>query len=513
MVNYIAVLDFGSQYTQLIARRVRELNVYAEIIPFNRVPDLDDPFLKGIILSGSPFSVTAENALHPNLEEIVNKRPILGICYGAQYLTQYFGGVVAKSDKREYGPAKLSLTNNSELLSNVEMETQIWMSHGDSIKTPAESFEVIAKTKDIPVAAFESKEGAFEQKIVGVQFHPEVTHTVQGKKILENFVLNYCHCKPDWNSQSFIEKTVKEIKEQVGDKKVIMGLSGGVDSSVAAVLIHQAIGDQLTCIFLNNGLLRKNEFQEVIDSYEHLNLQLKGIDASDAFLSELEGVSDPEKKRKIIGRVFIEVFSSEADKIEDAVFLGQGTIYPDVIESLSVVGPSVTIKSHHNVGGLPEKLNLSLVEPLRMLFKDEVRKVGRTLGMRKELIERHPFPGPGLAIRILGEITRDNVKLTQEADAIFINHLKDSGYYDKVWQAGAILLPVKSVGVMGDERTYELTCALRAVVSLDGMTANWAELPHSLLAKISNDIINKVKGINRVVYDISTKPPSTIEWE
>jgi len=513
MVNYIAVLDFGSQYTQLIARRVRELNVYAEIIPYNRVPALDDPYLKGIILSGSPFSVTASNALHPELDKMVNKVPILGICYGAQYITQYFGGTVAKSDKREYGPAELSLSASSDFLDGFNSNTQIWMSHGDSIVTPAPNFDIIAKTKDIPVAAFESKADAFEYPILGVQFHPEVTHTVEGKKILENFVVKYCKCPQDWNSQSFIEKTVKEIKEQVGDKKVIMGLSGGVDSSVAAVLIHQAIGDQLTCIFLNNGLLRKNEFQEVIDSYDHLDLQLKGIDASEAFLSELEGVSDPEQKRKIIGRVFIEVFSAEADKIADANFLGQGTIYPDVIESLSVVGPSVTIKSHHNVGGLPDKLNLELVEPLRMLFKDEVRKVGRTLGMRKELIERHPFPGPGLAIRILGDITRDKVALTQEADAIFINHLKDSGYYDKVWQAGAILLPVKSVGVMGDERTYELTCALRAVVSLDGMTAQWAELPHSLLAKISNDIINKVKGINRVVYDISTKPPSTIEWE
>jgi len=513
MVNYISILDFGSQYTQLIARRIREMDVYAEIIPFNKLPDLDDANLVGIVLSGSPFSVTAENALHPDLESIINKKPILGICYGAQYLTQHFGGVVANSDKREYGQASLKLEQDSTLLSGIGDDSQIWMSHADSIVSPAPVFDVIAKTDSIPVAAFQGKEGQFEKPILGVQFHPEVTHSLQGKDILRNFVLNICNAKQQWSSASFINKTVAELQERIGDKQVIIGLSGGVDSSVAAMLLQKAIGERLHCIFINNGLLRQGEFEEVIDSYQNMNLNLIPVDASQEFLTELAGVTDPEKKRKIIGRVFIEVFEKESKKLENVDFLAQGTIYPDVIESLSVVGPSVTIKSHHNVGGLPDILNLEIVEPLKMLFKDEVRIVGKALGIKEELVGRHPFPGPGLAIRILGEITEERVALLQKADKIFIDLLRSSGYYDKVWQAGAILLPIKSVGVMGDERTYENTCAIRCVVSVDGMTAKWAELPYELLGKISNDIINKVKGINRVVYDISTKPPATIEWE
>ncbi len=513
MVNYISILDFGSQYTQLIARRIREMDVYAEIIPFNKLPDLEDDNLKGVILSGSPFSVTAENALHPDLEAIVNKKPILGICYGAQYLTNHFGGVVANSDKREYGQASLKLEKDSTLLSGIGNDSQIWMSHADSIVTPAPVFDIIASTESIPVAAFQGKAGQFEKPILGVQFHPEVTHSLQGKDILRNFVLDICQSKQEWSSASFIKKTVGELQEKIGDKQVIIGLSGGVDSTVASVLLQKAIGKRLHAIFINNGLLRHNEFEEVIESYQNMDLNLIPVDASEAFLSELAGVTDPEKKRKIIGRVFIEVFEREAKKLKDVDFLAQGTIYPDVIESLSVVGPSVTIKSHHNVGGLPDLLNLEIVEPLRMLFKDEVRTVGKALGIKHELVGRHPFPGPGLAIRILGEITHERVALLQKADKVFIDHLKSSGYYEKVWQAGAILLPIKSVGVMGDERTYENTCALRCVVSVDGMTAKWAELPYDLLGKISNDIINKVKGINRVVYDISTKPPATIEWE
>ena len=513
MVNYISILDFGSQYTQLIARRIRELGVYAEIIPFNKLPELEDENLKGVILSGSPFSVTAENALHPDLEAIINKKPILGICYGAQYLTNHFGGIVANSDKREYGQAQLNIEQESSLLAGITEDSPIWMSHADSIVTPASVFEIIASTNSIPVAAFQGKEGQFEKPILGVQFHPEVTHSIQGKDILKNFVIDICQAKQEWSSESFIQKTVGELKERIGDKQVIIGLSGGVDSSVAAVLLQKAIGKRLHCIFINNGLLRANEFESVIDSYQNMDLNLIPVDASEAFLSELAGVKDPEKKRKIIGRVFIEVFERESKKLKDVSFLAQGTIYPDVIESISVVGPSVTIKSHHNVGGLPDILNLEIVEPLRMLFKDEVRRVGTTLGIKKELIGRHPFPGPGLAIRILGEITAERVALLQKADKVFIDHLKSSGYYDKVWQAGAILLPIKSVGVMGDERTYENTCALRCVGSVDGMTAKWSELPYDLLGEISNDIINKVKGINRVVYDISTKPPATIEWE
>jgi len=513
MVNYISILDFGSQYTQLIARRIREMDVYAEIIPFNKLPDLEDENLKGVILSGSPFSVTAENALHPDLQAIINKKPLLGICYGAQYLTNYFGGVVTSSNKREYGPATLQLVGDSPLLKGINSDSQIWMSHADSIVSTAPAFDVVASTSSIPVAAFQSKKGEFDQPVLGVQFHPEVTHSLEGKKILRNFVLDMCGCKQDWSSKSFIEKTVGELKDRIGDDKVIIGLSGGVDSTVAATLLQQSIGKNLYAIFINNGLLRKDEFTEVIDSYQSMNLNLIPVDASQEFLSQLEGISDPEKKRKTIGRVFIEVFEREAKKLDNVKYLAQGTIYPDVIESLSVVGPSVTIKSHHNVGGLPDLLNLEIVEPLRMLFKDEVRRVGTALGIKKELIGRHPFPGPGLSIRILGPISQERVELLQLADKIYIDHLRSSGQYDKIWQAGAILLPVKSVGVMGDERTYEFTVALRAVVSEDGMTAKWAELPYDLLADISNDIINKVKGINRVVYDISTKPPATIEWE
>ncbi len=513
MADYISVLDFGSQYTQLIARRIREMNVYAEIIPYSKLPDLDDDKLKGVILSGSPFSVTAENALHPELETLINKKPILGICYGAQYLTQYFGGKVAKSEKREYGSAELDICNGSILFEKVENHSQIWMSHGDSILETAPNFNVIAKTDSIPVAAFASNPGEFQNEILGVQFHPEVTHSIGGKTILENFVFNICKSKADWSADSFVEKTVSDLKALIGEEEVIIGLSGGVDSTVAARLLQMAIGDKLKCIFINNGLLRYDEFNEVVENYASMNLNLYPVDASREFLTELEGVTDPEEKRKIIGRVFIEIFERESKQFESATFLAQGTIYPDVIESLSVVGPSVTIKSHHNVGGLPDKLNLKIVEPLRMLFKDEVRRVGKSLKLDPKLLGRHPFPGPGLAIRILGNITEEKVLLLQKADKIYIDHLRQSGYYDKVWQAGTILLPVKSVGVMGDERTYEFTIALRAVVSEDGMTAKWAELPYNLLADISNDIINKVKGINRVVYDISTKPPSTIEWE
>jgi len=514
MVDYIHILDFGSQYTQLIARRVRELNVYAEIIPFDRMPSLDDPKCKGIILSGSPFSVNGERLLETNLQAIIDKKPVLGICYGAQYLNKYFNGVVSKSEKREYGKASIVLNGRSSpLFQDIENGSQVWMSHADSVDHLSDQFEVIAKTDSIPVAGFRSKKGIFNNPVYGVQFHPEVTHTLEGKKLLENFVIQICEAKEEWTPASFIEKTIKELKETVGDKEVIIGLSGGVDSSVAAVLLHRAIGDKLKCIFINNGLLRKNEFEEVIESYQGMNLNLFPIDATDQFISRLDGESDPEKKRKTIGNVFIEVFEAQAKTHNKAQFLAQGTIYPDVIESSSVIGPSMTIKSHHNVGGLPEKMNLSVVEPLRSLFKDEVRKVGKELGIKQDLIGRHPFPGPGLSIRILGAISLDKIKLLQEADKIYIDHLKRSGWYDKVWQAGAILLPVKSVGVMGDERTYEFTLALRCVNSSDGMTAEWSKLPHELLATISNDIINKVPGINRVVYDISTKPPATIEWE
>lgn len=512
MKEKILILDFGSQYTQLIARRVREIEVYCEILPYNKIPELTED-IKAVILSGSPFSVKEDDALQVELDQLLGKVPVLGICYGAQYIANYCGGVVERSSKREYGKAELQVVKSDDFFEGVAKASQIWMSHGDSIYEVPEDFEIIAKTNSIPVAAYKAKEGKYKQPVYAIQFHPEVYHSTEGKLILENFIRRISGLKQKWTPAQFVEDTVDRLKAQLGDDKVILGLSGGVDSSVAAFLLHKAIGPNLNCIFLNNGLLRKDEFTEVLESYKDKGLNVKGVDASEEFLSELNGVSDPEKKRKIIGRVFIEVFTKESKLINGAKWLAQGTIYPDVIESVSVHGPSVTIKSHHNVGGLPDKLDLKIVEPLRMLFKDEVRKVGREIGLDPELINRHPFPGPGLAIRILGAISKDKVKLCQEADAIYIKNLRESGWYDKVWQAGAILLPVQSVGVMGDERTYEFTIALRAVNSVDGMTAEWSPLPHELLAKISSDIINNVKGINRVVYDISTKPPATIEWE
>ena len=513
MTEKILILDFGSQYTQLIARRLRELNVFCEIVPYNKFPK-NDPFIKGVVLSGSPFSVLEEKALQIDLSEIVGHYPVLAVCYGAQYIAHKMGGKVTRSEHREYGKAMLQAEAASdELLGGLASVSQVWMSHGDTIIELPEEFEIIAHTEDIPVAAYKSKEGAFDYPVYCLQFHPEVYHSLCGKDILSNFIHKVVKCKADWTPAHFVEDSVASLKAKLGNDKVLMGLSGGVDSTIAATLIHKAIGDNLYCIFLDNGLLRKGEFEEVLDSYEHMGLNIKGVRAGKEFLSELEGVSDPEKKRKIIGRVFIEVFDAEAKKIEGVKWLGQGTIYPDVIESVSVHGPSVTIKSHHNVGGLPDTLNLKIVEPLRMLFKDEVRRVGTQMGVNDELVGRHPFPGPGLAIRVLGPISEDKVKLCQEADAIFINNLRKHGLYDKVWQAGAILLPVQSVGVMGDERTYEFTVALRCVNSVDGMTAEWSNLPYDFLATVSSEIINQVKGINRVVYDISTKPPATIEWE
>ncbi len=507
----IVILDFGSQYTQLIARRLRELSVYSVIQPYNKEIAWSDE-VKGVILSGSPFSVNDPNALQIDLEKIVGKVPLLGICYGAQYLSKYYGGVVGKSDKREYGKANLHVQDQGELLEGFPEKSQVWMSHGDTIKSLPDQFEIICTTEDIPVAGFKSKENAFDKPVYAFQFHPEVVHSKFGSTLLGNF-LKVAECKRDWSPDTFVISTISNLKATLGEDSVLMGLSGGVDSTVAASILHEAIGDRLHCLFLNNGLLRQDEFDEVLESYKKMNLNVIGVDATDEFLSELDGVSDPEKKRKIIGRVFIEVFEREAKKIPNIKWLGQGTIYPDVIESVSVHGPSVTIKSHHNVGGLPEKLNLKIVEPLRMLFKDEVRKAGKVIEVPEDILQRHPFPGPGLAIRILGELSREKISLVQKADKIYIDNLKSSGWYNKVWQAGAILLPVKSVGVMGDERTYEFTVALRCVNSTDGMTAEWSNLPHELLGKISNEIINQVKGINRVVYDISTKPPATIEWE
>lgn len=513
MTEKILILDFGSQYTQLIARRVRELNVYSEIVPYNKIPELDDSY-KGVILSGSPFSVKDENALHPELEKVVGQRPVLGVCYGAQYLANYYGGQVERSQKREYGKAMLCTDQSDDaLLQGLANESQVWMSHGDTIMQLPAQFELLAGTDSIDVAAFRSKEGAFAQPVYGLQFHPEVYHSLEGSLLLRNFVVNIAGCHGSWTPASFAEDTIAQLKQQIGDDRVLLGLSGGVDSTVAAMLLHHAIGKQLFCFFVDNGLLRKGEYEEVLESYQGMGLQVFGIDAKREFYRELEGESDPEGKRKIIGRVFIDVFQAEAEKLENIQWLGQGTIYPDVIESVSVHGPSVTIKSHHNVGGLPAHMNLKIVEPLRMLFKDEVRRVGKTLNIPDKILGRHPFPGPGLGIRILGAITPEKVALLQEADAIFINNLRTSGWYDKVWQAGTVLLPVQSVGVMGDERTYEKTVALRCVNSTDGMTAEWSHLPHELLAKISSEIINHVKGINRVVYDISTKPPATIEWE
>lgn len=511
MTEKILILDFGSQYTQLIARNIRELNVYCEIVPFYSEIVYDET-LKGIILSGSPSSVNAENAPMVDVKAMNEKLPILGICYGAQLTTKLYGGNVEKSSSREYGRAKLSTVNHAEtILNGINEGNQVWMSHADTITQLADNAEVIAKTDSIPVAAFTIRNTP--NPLIGLQFHPEVTHSQNGKSIIENFVVDICGCHHEWTAQSYIEETIEKIKTQVGDQKVVMALSGGVDSTVAATLIHRAIGTNLYCVFVDNGLLRKNEFEQVMEAYKELGLNIIGVDASKLFYERLKGISDPEGKRKVIGNSFIDIFQEEALKIKDIHFLGQGTIYPDVIESVSVNGPSATIKSHHNVGGLPEKMHMQLVEPLRSLFKDEVRRIGTELGLKDSFVQRHPFPGPGLGIRILGEVTEEKVNLLQEADAIYIQHLVDHDLYHTIWQAGTILLPVQSVGVMGDERTYEFTVALRAVTSVDGMTADWAHIPYESLATISNEIINKVKGINRVVYDISSKPPATIEWE
>ncbi len=511
MTEKILILDFGSQYTQLIARTVRELNVFCEIIPYSK-EILYEPGLKGIILGGSPFSVNEENAPVVDVRSMTEKVPVMGICYGAQLTAKLYDGRVDKSDKREYGRAIFSKLKEDTLLQNISATSQVWMSHADTIIKLPDGFELLGTTESIPVAAFkQNSNGAFP--LYGLQFHPEVYHSTEGKTILKNFLVNVCQCSQDWTPAHFITETVVKLKAQIGNKKVIMGLSGGVDSTVAATLIQKAIGDNLYGIFVDNGVLRKNEFEDVLNIYNKLGLHVIGVDAKKHFYKKLEGKTDPEEKRKAIGGAFIEIFDQEAHKIEGVELLGQGTIYPDVIESLSVHGPSATIKSHHNVGGLPDSMKLGLVEPLRSLFKDEVRKVGLELGIPHEMLFRHPFPGPGLGIRILGEITEERVRLLQEADAIYINGLKKHDLYASVWQAGTILLPVKSVGVMGDERTYEFTVALRAVTSVDGMTADWAHLPYDFLAGISNEIINNVKGINRVVYDISSKPPATIEWE
>jgi GMP synthase (glutamine-hydrolysing) len=508
----ILILDFGSQYTQLIARSIRELHIFCEIQPFSKSIEYDDS-LKGIVLSGSPFSVNDPNAPNPDIRAMVEKVPVLGICYGAQLMAQSFGGKVGASTTREYGRSHLQHIINDQLFDAIADGSQVWMSHSDTILRLPEHFAVLAATEHIPVAAFKGYLHDTHHPVYGIQFHPEVTHSADGKQLLKNFAVHICHCRQNWTPGAYIKNTVAALKESIGNQKVVMALSGGVDSTVAATLIQRAIGDNLHCIFVDNGLIRKDEAAEVSENYRQIGLNIKYVNTSALFYDALKGVTDPEQKRKIIGKLFIDVFYEESRKLEQVAFLGQGTIYPDVIESVSVHGPSATIKSHHNVGGLPEKMHLRLVEPLRNLFKDEVRNIGRELGLDESLIGRHPFPGPGLAIRIIGAVSEEKIQLLQEADAIFIKHLKQSGYYKKVWQAGAILLPVKSVGVMGDERTYEFTCALRAVTSVDGMTADWAHLPYALLADISNEIINKVSGINRVVYDISSKPPATIEWE
>ena len=508
MQETLLILDFGSQYTQLIARRVRELNVYCEIHPFNNPPELTND-IKGVILSGSPYSTLQEDAPKIDLTGIKGDIPLLGICYGAQYLALTNGGSVAPSEIREYGRANLSSINEDVLFAGVDAGSQVWMSHGDTITTLPSDFEIIASTADVQVAGYK----VANEKTYGIQFHPEVYHSSDGKKMLHNFLFDIVGMAGDWTPSHFVEETVSNLKAQLGNDKVVLGLSGGVDSSVAAVLLHRAIGKNLYCIFVNNGLLRKNEYADVLEQYKGMGLNVKGVDATDQFMSALSGIAEPEAKRKTIGRVFIEVFDHEATLIEDVKWLAQGTIYPDIIESVSVNGPSATIKSHHNVGGLPDFMKLQVVEPLNTLFKDEVRRVGASMNMSQDLLKRHPFPGPGLAIRILGDVTKEKVRILQEVDYIFINGLKNEGFYDDVWQAGSILLPVNSVGVMGDERTYEKVVALRAVESTDGMTADWVHLPYDFLAMISNQIINKVKGVNRVVYDISSKPPATIEWE
>jgi GMP synthase (glutamine-hydrolysing) len=505
MHEKIIILDFGSQTTQLIGRRIRDLNTYCEIVPYNKFP-FGDETVKGVALSGSPFSVNDKDAFKIDLSGIRGKYPILGICYGAQFLAYSSGGKVEKGDSREYGRAHLTTIEKDELFDGISAGSQVWMSHGDTITQLPQNFDIVAGTDDVKAAAYKIK----GEKTWGVQFHPEVYHTSNGTRLLSNF-LNICGCKRDWSPVSFIESTVAQLKQQLGNDKVILALSGGVDSSVTAVLLNRAIGKNLTCIFVDHGLLRKNEFEKVLADYEHLGLNVIGVNAKDKFYKALTGVADPEQKRRIIGKGFIDVFDEEAHKLKDIKWLGQGTIYPDVIESLSITG--TVIKSHHNVGGLPEKMHLKLVEPLRLLFKDEVRRVGVELGMMEHLIKRHPFPGPGLGIRILGDITPEKVEILQNADDIYVQMLKDYHLYDNVWQAGTILLPVRSVGVMGDERTYDYTIALRAVTSTDAMTADWAHLPYEFLAKVSNEIINKVKGVNRVVYDISSKPPATIEWE
>lgn len=509
MHQKILILDFGSQYTQLIARRIRELNVYCEIHPFNHYPQPDDT-VKGVILSGSPFSVRDNNSPKPDLSGIRGKYPLLGVCYGAQYLAQTNGGEVMPSKIREYGRAMLDVVDTScPLFKSISSNSQVWMSHGDTIASVPSNFKIAASTADVQVGAFT----ILGETTYGIQFHPEVYHSTEGTLMLKNFVVDICGCKQDWTPASFVEETISGLRKQLGNDKVVLGLSGGVDSSVAALLLHKAIGANLTCIFVDNGLLRKNEFGQVLESYKNLGLNVIGVDASHKFYKDLEGISDPEQKRKVIGKDFIEVFDEEAQKLTDVKWLGQGTIYPDVIESISVNGPSATIKSHHNVGGLPETMKLKVVEPLRLLFKDEVRRVGREVGLPEIILGRHPFPGPGLGIRILGAITPEKVTLLQNADDVFISGLRKAGLYDKIWQAGVMLLPVQSVGVMGDERTYEYVVALRAVTSTDGMTADWYPLPYDFLANISNEIINKVKGVNRVVYDVSSKPPATIEWE
>ncbi len=506
----ILILDFGSQYTQLIARRIRELNVYCEIHPWNKIPNINDN-VKGVILSGSPFSVRDTSSPLPDLSHIKGKLPLLGICFGAQFLAHHFGGKVEATSTREYGRANLSFVDSDNILTKgVSNNSQVWMSHGDTISKIPSNYVIIASTKDVEVAGFEvSGEQTF-----GLQFHPEVYHTNDGKTVISNFLVSVCNCKCDWTADSFIDETVANLKDKLGDDKVILGLSGGVDSTVASILLNKAIGKNLHCIFVDNGLLRKDEYENVLDSYKGMGLNIKGVKAADKFYDALKGQTDPELKRKAIGKVFIDVFDEESKKVIGAKWLGQGTIYPDVIESISATGgPSQTIKSHHNVGGLPDFMKLDVVEPLRLLFKDEVRRIGRSLKIDEKLLGRHPFPGPGLGIRILGEVTLEKVNILQEVDAIFINGLKEHNLYNGVWQAGAIFLPVQSVGVMGDERTYENAIALRAVSSTDGMTADWCHLPFEFLAEISNKIINQVKGINRVTYDISSKPPATIEWE